>query len=91
MFTEVFCIAQGKVQRVAYRDFVQRWAAECGITGWVKNKEDGTVEIVAQGIPDELKRFIEALNEGSVLARVDSLAVDWRSPKEHFDDFVVIF
>ena len=91
MFTQVHCIIAGKVQGVAYRDFTQRVAKDCELTGWVKNREDGTVEVLAQGLPDNLKSFIEQLHEGSVLASVDSVGVDWQTPAEHFDDFVVIF
>lgn len=90
MFTEIYCIVSGKVQRVGYRDFVQRMAKERGLKGWVKNREDGTVEILAQGYPDDLKACIEALHTGSVLAKVDSVAVDWRTPKHQFDDFSVL-
>ena len=90
MFSEIYCIAQGKVQRVGYRDFVERYVKECGLTGWIKNREDGSVEMVIQGIPDDLKICIEALNQGSVLAKVDSLAVDWRTPAKLYGEFQVI-
>lgn len=90
MFSEIYGIATGKVQRVGYRDFVERYARDHGLTGWVKNREDGSVEMVVQGIPDELKVCIEALNEGSVLSRVESLAVDWRTPAKLYDEFKVI-
>lgn len=91
MFTEVHCIVSGKVQQVAYRDFVQDAAKKWNITGWVKNTKNGTVEILGQGILDDLKQFVEGLHEGSVLAHVETVAVDWRTSSEHFDDFVVIF
>jgi acylphosphatase len=91
MFSEVHCIVSGKVQQVAYRDFVQHTANEYGVTGWVRNKDDGTVELVAQGIPDDLKECIERFNTGSVLAHVVGVAVDWRTPEKLYDDFVVIY
>lgn len=91
MFSEIHCIVKGKVQMVGYRDFVQRLAKKLNLTGWVKNMDDGSVEVLAQGIPDDLKACIEELNSGSVLAKVESIAVDWRTPAEQFDDFVVIF
>ena len=91
MFTEIYCVVKGKVQRVAYRDYIQRYANDRGITGWVKNKEDGTVEILAQSIPDDLKEYIEILQTGSPLARVESVAVDWRTPEEQYEDFIVIY
>jgi acylphosphatase len=90
MFTEVHCIVTGKVQRVGYRDFIERAAKECKLTGWVKNRPDGAVEVLFQGYPDDLKRALEALQEGSVLARVDGLATNWRTPEKQFDDFKVI-
>ena len=89
MFSEVFCIISGKVQRVGYRDFVAKAAKEHGLVGYVKNREDGDVEVLAQGLPDELKLFIEELYEGSVLADVASVGADWRTPKKQYDDFEV--
>ncbi len=74
---------------VMYRDFVQRTARAADVVGWVKNLENGSVEVVAQGIKDNLKLFIERLHEGSILSRVDSVGVTWRSPTDHFDDFTI--
>lgn len=91
MFTEVYCIVSGKVQGVAYRDFAQRAAKKYAIVGSVRNLPDGTVEVYAQGIPDDLRDFIEELHSGSVLAEVASVGVEWRSPTKRFEDFVVIF
>lgn len=76
---------------VMFRDFAQRKARSLEIFGWVKNLADGTVEVVAQGTPDQLKHFIEKLHEGSVLSRVDSVAVEWRSPSGQFDDFTIVY
>jgi acylphosphatase len=90
MFTEIYCVISGKVQRVGYRDFVESVARERGVTGWIRNKDDGTVEVLFQGIPDALKACTEDLHTGSVLARVDGVAVDWRTPQKLFEDFKVI-
>ena len=90
MFTEIHCVATGEVQRVGYRDFVEGVARERGLTGWVKNREDGAVEILLQGIPDDLKLATQELQIGSVLSRVESIAVDWRTPAQQFDTFKVI-
>lgn len=91
MPSEVHCIVSGKVQGVGFRDFVTRCAKEQGIVGSVKNKDDGTVEIVAQGTLDALKIFIELLHEGSVLARVDGVSADWHTAEQLFTDFEVLF
>lgn len=91
MFSEAYVEIRGKVQGVGYRDFVVSVAKEHRCTGWVQNKDDGSVQVAAQGIPDDLKAFVERLNEGSVLAHVDSVAVDWRTPVKQFVDFAVLF
>ena len=90
MFAEVYCIVYGKVQGVGYRDFVTRQARDLSLTGWIRNTDTGSVELLAQGTPDTLKTFVEAVHEGSVLAQVDSVAVDWRTPVVQYEDFSVI-
>lgn len=91
MFTEIHCVVTGKVQGVAYRDFVQNTARELTLMGWVKNNNDGSVELLAQGLPEDLKTMTEALHEGSILAEVAGVKADWRTPVQHFEDFVVIY
>ena len=91
MLSEVYCIVSGKVQAVGYRDFVVRFAKEYEITGFVRNKKEGTVEILAQGMPDRLKEFVELLNQGSGLAKVDSVGAEWRTPEKELDDFEARF
>jgi acylphosphatase len=90
MFSEIHCVAKGRVQRVGYRDFVEQYASEHGLFGWVKNLEDGSVALVLQGMPEELKACIEMLNQGSLLAKVEGLSIDWRTPVKLFDEFKVI-
>lgn len=87
---EIYCIVTGKVQGVAYRDYVQVSAGELGLGGWTRNLSDGSVEVCAQGLPDILKDFVEYLNEGSLHAKVDGVSIDWRTAKEIFDDFSII-
>ncbi len=88
---EMYCIVSGKVQGVRYRDYVQVSAGELGVCGWVKNLPDGTVEVCAQGLPDQLKDFVEYLHEGSLAARVDTVSIDWRTVKVKQDDFSIRF
>lgn len=91
MFSEIYCVVSGKVHGVGFRAFVESVARERGVTGWVMNNvEKGTVEVVFQGIPDVLKACTEDLHAGSVLSKVESVAVDWRTPKEQYDEFKVI-
>jgi acylphosphatase len=91
MFTEVYCIVSGRVHGVGFRAFVETVAREAAVTGWVKNnRETGTVEVLFQGLPDTLKQCVEALHQGSVLSRVESVAVDWRTPREQRGDFQIL-
>ena len=88
---EMHCLVMGKVQQVAYRAYVQESAMSLGLTGFVRNLPDGTVEVLAQGLPDTLKELVEYLHEGSVMAKVESLGIDWCTAKVVYDDFSVIY
>ncbi len=87
---EMHCIVTGKVQGVAYRTYAQESATELGLVGYVRNLPDGTVRVVAQGTPDELKGFVEYLYEGSLMAKVEGVAVEWRSISKTLDEFSLL-
>ena len=87
---EMRCTVTGKVQGVRYRDFVQVSAGELGLKGFVQNNSDGTVTVVAQGLPDELKSMVEYLHEGSLLSKVEGVAVEWKTAHATFNDFSVL-
>lgn len=87
----MYCIVSGKVQGVRYRDYAQVSAGELGLTGWVKNLSDGTVAVLAQGLPEVLKEFVEYLHEGSLRAQVAAVSVEWRTAKVVYDDFSIHF
>lgn len=87
---EILCLVTGKVQGVGYRDFIQGAAAELGLFGYVKNKPDGSVEVLAQGEPDRLRDFVEYLHEGSLLAEVIGVGVEWGTARTLHDDFSIM-
>jgi acylphosphatase len=66
-------LVKGRVQGVGFRWFVHREAAELGLRGWVHNTEDGHVEVLAAGEPDQLKDLMKALAQGSRGSRVDEV------------------
>ena len=68
-------LISGRVQLVMYRDFCQRKARGLSIRGTVQNLEDGTVEVYAQGSEEGLNAYLEKLNKGPILARVESVRV----------------
>lgn len=77
MEKRIRAIVSGRVQLVMYRDFARRKADRFGITGWVRNRPDNTVEVVAEGEEEDLKEYIAYLEEGPVLAEVASVEVKW--------------
>ncbi|MBI4067814.1 acylphosphatase [Candidatus Kaiserbacteria bacterium] len=88
---EIHCIVKGRVQMVMYRDFVQRKARGLRLAGIVRNLDNGTVEVVAQGNKEDLERLVEKLRKGPLLARVDDVRVEWQEPTQSFDGFKIIF
>jgi len=72
-------IVRGDVQGVGFRYFVQRKAQQLGLSGWVRNNDDGTVELVAEGSRQQLEQLKKALEEGPRLARVDRVETRWSS------------
>jgi len=64
-------VVTGRVQGVGFRWFVEREAAQLSIKGWVRNREDGSVEIMATGTAEQLRSLRAKLNEGPRAARVD--------------------
>ena len=87
---EMRCVIYGKVQNVQYRVYAQDSAVELDVVGYVKNLPDGTVEVLAQGMPDTLKEFVEYPYEGSLSSAVESVSVDWHTPKKTFTEFSVL-
>ena len=66
-------LIQGRVQGVGFRWFVQREAAELELRGWVRNTEDGDVEVVAAGEAGNLDELRASLRRGPRGARVDRI------------------
>jgi acylphosphatase len=64
-------LIRGRVQGVGFRWFVQREASELELRGWVRNTEDGDLEVVAAGDPEDLNELRSSLRRGPRGARVD--------------------
>ena len=64
-------LVQGRVQGVGFRWFVHREASELELCGWVRNTEDGDVEIVATGKPADLDELRTSVRKGPRGSRVD--------------------
>jgi acylphosphatase len=66
-------IVRGRVQGVGFRWFVQREAHILGVSGWVRNNHDGSVEVLAMGSRDQVLGLRSRLQEGPRAARVDDV------------------
>ena len=67
----------GRVQGVNFRYYTQREANALGLTGWVANRFDGSLEVVAEGKKAALQRLLSFLHHGPPSARVDRVASEW--------------
>jgi tRNA pseudouridine55 synthase len=86
-FLEFYAKVYGRVQGVGYRYFVKEKAQNLDIFGYVKNLEDGSVEVLARGREENLQKLIEELKKGPFLARVDKLDIIFRKPINIFYNF----
>ena len=66
-------VVRGRVQGVGFRWFVEREAKTLGISGWVRNNTDGTVEVLATGTGEQLSALRSGLQQGPRAARVDNV------------------
>lgn len=68
-------IVSGRVQFVMYRDYATRKARALGLVGDVQNLPSGTVRVRVEGTQPALSQYLEKLQKGSILSRVDSVDV----------------
>ena len=80
-------IVHGRVQGVAFRANTQHQAQRLGLTGWVRNCHDGTVEFVAEGQQDKVQQFVVWCQHGPPGARVMHIELDWEAPGENLEGF----
>jgi acylphosphatase len=66
-------VVTGRVQGVGFRWFVEREAAQAGVAGWVRNREDGSVEVMATGTREQHHSLRRKLQQGPRAARVDAV------------------
>ena len=77
----------GKVQGVGYRIATVRQAHSLGVTGWVRNLEDGSVEGLLQGPHDRIDQMLSWLHIGPPAARVEEVDVREVQDERHYDRF----
>ncbi len=78
-------VVEGYVQGVGYRHFAYRTAVRLGLSGWVRNRSDGTVEALISGAPDKVEAMLAELRRGPLGSDVRTLRLaeadgaDWKA------------
>jgi len=84
-------IIEGRVQGVWFRDSTRNEATRLNLTGWVKNRFDGSVELVAEGSQEEVKKLIEWCHHGPPAARVTKVHEINEDYTGMFDSFRITY
>jgi acylphosphatase len=80
----------GRVQGVGFRNYVEQVAGNIGVAGYVRNRRDGRVEVLAMGSPEQLNELRLALERGPMMSRVDGVAEEADTVEARYlGDFVI--
>lgn len=80
-------VVHGRVQGVSFRYYTLQTASQLALTGWVRNRPDRTVEVLAEGPPGPLERLLAFLHSGPPSAHVTRVEVQWRAASGEYDHF----
>ena len=79
----------GRVQGVYFRASACQEAQKLGLTGWVMNCRDGSVELIAEGPPGRIEQLIAWCHHGPPGARVTEVKVCWELSEQRFQGFTI--
>jgi acylphosphatase len=82
-------LVHGRVQGVSFRYYARQRARAFGLVGWVRNREDGTVEVLAEGQESDLRCFLSWLHAGPSLAHVTRVETEWAPARGDLISFEV--
>ena len=85
--SSVQAIVYGRVQGVFFRDFVARRATELGLTGYVRNLPDGSVEVLTEGERKRLEKLVSYLKVGPSAAGVEKVVTSWSEYTGNYSGF----
>jgi len=83
----IHLIISGDVQGVGFRFTAIEVARDLGLTGWVRNNPDGTVEMIAEGEKEKLENLLTWAKKGPMLARAAEVKVEWGKATGEFSGF----
>jgi acylphosphatase len=87
---QLHLMVRGRVQGVFFRASAQREARRLGVCGWVKNRSDGSVEILAEGEELSVRELFGWAQKGPSAARVERVDTRWRSYTGDHHDFRIV-
>jgi acylphosphatase len=87
--SRIHAIVHGRVQGVFFRAFTQQNAHRLNLKGWVRNRAEGTVEVVAEGPTEDLIDFENALNTGPPGSKVDKVDLTKKPSTGEFAHFTI--
>lgn len=87
--TRVRLFISGRVQGVAFRYYTQAEAGSLGLGGWVRNLQDGRVEVLAEGPSERVEQLVQWCHRGPRGARVDAVDVQPEQPKGEKEEFEI--
>lgn len=77
----------GRVQGVFFRAFTKENADALGLNGFVKNLDDGRVEVIVEGNEEKIEQLIEKIKQGPPRAKIDDISVTWEEARGDFKGF----
>jgi len=80
---------EGRVQGVGFRYYVEENARILNLTGWVRNRWDGSVETIAESDRETLEKFLLALRRGPRSSQVSDVSVEWLPATGEFNHFTI--
>jgi len=78
---------EGFVQGVGFRFYCMQNAYALGITGWVRNRHNGEVEVIAEGDRQTLEKYIDVLSKGPSMAQIQKVRIEWEEWSGDFSSF----
>jgi acylphosphatase len=91
MMIRAHILVSGVVQGVFFRHNTMKKANEFNVKGWVRNLQDGRVEIVCEGKKDEVQKLVDWSKKGPTGARVSNIHVTWEDYIGEFNTFRVTY
>jgi acylphosphatase len=82
-------VIRGRVQGVWFRASTYNRACELGVTGWVRNCPDGSVEVMAGGAKERVQQLIIWCHQGPEGALVTDVEVEWQTYQGEFREFFI--